>query len=1336
MAEVNMEGASADHPAAMSGGPPPPSISHSGSGHPSPGHPSPPYLAARPAKHPAPHGHYQHPGGYYGGHGGAPAGYHAPPESRYPPSTARHDEYQRHPPPPAHGYPHGYHHTAGPPSGAAAVIKPHPADRFGKTITVSGRSDIHDPPAGAPHAPATVHSPRGAHGAPVAHFSPSRGGAFRPYLKPDATAASSGRRPPEIVEGGSSELETDEEVRAATEKGGDGTDEESKEGSKEGTKEAGGEDGAQDRGMKSVTHSSSMDTSEPKEAHAGKEAAAAARGEGKGEFERLKPAPISTKRPRSRNGPEASVDDDTPKHVNVRPAGFQYPTKRSKLSDESRYAPPPSGYEEGRQDHSHGRQLSKAPSAHSLEIRDSWLHPGEKTPTEYPEPASYLPTGSMSWEVPAGTLSAIGSTLSFGNAAGGGGGVSGQGPGGFLAPRPSAHSKLFEPPPLAAPRGGREERTLEARGAPAGAAAREGARDKYAPATVHDPRRAHQYHQERRDPYGDARYGGCERRDAYESPGRHGHEHGSEYPQPWTSPPRSHAPPLPPLHDTSHHALGTPGGLSLGAGSFESKGSFRSLEEPMDLLCRASFSWETGLPGAAPSGYGHPPGGPGGHQRQPSGPHGGYAGYGPPLPAPSGYHAPPFPHHAPQDPAVHLSHQQKILRALALRNELRTIGDPASPHQGLLLLLALPHDRHCLSETLCIVRNNIEVFTATLEDVNAPAPGRKRPIQLGQVGLRCVYCRMAPPKSRIKRATCFPSSVKRIYRAVIDMKLDHFRHCPHVPDGLKARLDELKQGSTRSTGTTVQYFVRGAEEMGMRDNGEDGVGIDLRRVRASGPEVQAGPMAPHARPVPPKGPVRARPNGPPGGPPQSYGPTASFHSAPAFQAANAALGHPGVHPPNVPPPRRYSGRALLSLPSDSSVLSPLRCFLRKHVVAFAATDSDASIRSPSTFAVRPGQVGVGCVHCLAADPKARSNRAVCFPFSMSRIYQSVADIQRFHLGECRALPAQVREEFRQLQKESAKGSKGLATRSYWIESARRIGLADGPNGMYFCRDPSLPPRPEPRGPALGGGDNLGLLAQAASGEDSLGQRPLVTPDDRPTIAAFLYRVMEQLRPTRFSEADRNKRRSKDVGSIGVECRHCAGKIDGRKFFWSSVSAAESNFVSVHSHVLGCPHVPLELREELAGLKELRREQTSRLRVGSQKAFFERVWARLHGLPVPPIESAGKGGKKKKGSSKKKKAAKAKAPDDGALDLQQTNSEEVRAILESKSTLSSMPSLDESVTAFPSELTARGDEVAEKKIVSQGSKGSLSTVARDMSAVSVRCAEEEETGDDGAKIAEV
>jgi hypothetical protein len=95
-----------------------------------------------------------------------------------------------------------------------------------------------------------------------------------------------------------------------------------------------------------------------------------------------------------------------------------------------------------------------------------------------------------------------------------------------------------------------------------------------------------------------------------------------------------------------------------------------------------------------------------------------------------------------------------------------------------MMLLSLPQDRVALSETLCVVRENIEVFTATLSDVNAPAPGRKHAVVVGQVGLRCIHCRHTTRScDRVKRAVCYPSSIKRIYRTVIDMKLDHFSTC-------------------------------------------------------------------------------------------------------------------------------------------------------------------------------------------------------------------------------------------------------------------------------------------------------------------------------------------------------------------------------------------------------------------------------------------------------------------------------------------------------------------------------------------------------------------------------
>ena len=186
------------------------------------------------------------------------------------------------------------------------------------------------------------------------------------------------------------------------------------------------------------------------------------------------------------------------------------------------------------------------------------------------------------------------------------------------------------------------------------------------------------------------------------------------------------------------------------------------------------------------------------------------------------------------------------------------------------------------------------------------------------------------------------------------------------------------------------------------------------------------------------------------------------------------------------------------------------------------------------------------------------------------------------------VPEAVRTRFLDLQSASSKGSKGLATRQYWVTSAKKLGLVDSDSGIRFGRDPSIP---------LEKAVSLDILAQVASDVTTAG-KPLVLPEDKPHIAGFLYVVMKQLQPCRFTEADRNKRRLKDVGCIGVECKHCAGQVDGRKFFWSSVSAVESNFVSVHTHMMECKMIPKEMKTKLAHLKTLRKEQTARLKSGS------------------------------------------------------------------------------------------------------------------------------------------
>eukprot|EP00536_Pseudo-nitzschia_multiseries_P002303 jgi/Psemu1/322497/estExt_fgenesh1_pg.C_300052 len=548
---------------------------------------------------------------------------------------------------------------------------------------------------------------------------------------------------------------------------------------------------------------------------------------------------------------------------------------------------------------------------------------------------------------------------------------------------------------------------------------------------------------------------------------------------------------------------------------------------------------------------------------------------------------------------------------------------------GPIKLLALPEDRISLSETLCIVRElpnspvfislqNVEVFTATIEDVEAPAPGRKHAVTVGQVGLRCIHCRHTTRSSeRVKRAVCYPSSIKRIYRTVIDMKLDHFLHCKFVPQNLKDTLQALKANNTRSTGTTMQYFIRAATSLGMVD-GPSGVRIADTNVPQApvsltsplpGGKKKAATTSSSSSKGKDHGSTKAdsskqKSSGEPSELSSTTGEMIRINRTNSVSSEGTAAQQASAATDGDTPSELFTGKVALSVPEDKTSLSPLRCFLREQVCAFSATEEDIAVRTPTTFAVSVGQVGIGCIHCLGQPAKLRLNRAVCFPFSITRIYQSVADIQRFHLGECKMVPKDVREKFLKLQSQSSKGSKGLATRQYWVTSAKKIGLVDTSKGIRFYRDPSVP-----ENKAV----SLDILAQVAS-HVTTANKPLVLPEDKPHIAEFLYVVMGQLQPCRFTEADRNKRRLKDVGCIGVECKHCAGQVDGRKFFWSSVNAVESNFVSVHTHMMECRAVPKDIKDNLAGLKKLRKEQTAALKTGSQKSFFARVWKRLHEEP--------------------------------------------------------------------------------------------------------------------------
>ena len=71
--------------------------------------------------------------------------------------------------------------------------------------------------------------------------------------------------------------------------------------------------------------------------------------------------------------------------------------------------------------------------------------------------------------------------------------------------------------------------------------------------------------------------------------------------------------------------------------------------------------------------------------------------------------------------------------------------------------LALPKDEACLTPLHCFVhRHCVEAFVATMEDVAIPCMGKRDPVTVGQVGLRCPY---RAPERTLMGATTTDKSV-------------------------------------------------------------------------------------------------------------------------------------------------------------------------------------------------------------------------------------------------------------------------------------------------------------------------------------------------------------------------------------------------------------------------------------------------------------------------------------------------------------------------------------------------------------------------------------------------
>lgn len=126
---------------------------------------------------------------------------------------------------------------------------------------------------------------------------------------------------------------------------------------------------------------------------------------------------------------------------------------------------------------------------------------------------------------------------------------------------------------------------------------------------------------------------------------------------------------------------------------------------------------------------------------------------------------------------------------------------------------------------------------------------------------------------------------------------------------------------------------------------------------------------------------------------------------------------------------------------------------------------------------------------------------------------------------------------------------------------------------------------------------------------------LVVEEDRLLLTDYFYYLFKQLRLCRFAESDRKtrggKRQTITIGYGGLQCVHCAGHSNPRKFFWASVDRIANSFAEMPNHILKCRQCPPPTRDALLTLKESHSGQMTRLPRGSQKVFLRRMWRRLH-----------------------------------------------------------------------------------------------------------------------------
>lgn len=157
-----------------------------------------------------------------------------------------------------------------------------------------------------------------------------------------------------------------------------------------------------------------------------------------------------------------------------------------------------------------------------------------------------------------------------------------------------------------------------------------------------------------------------------------------------------------------------------------------------------------------------------------------------------------------------------------------TKEDLAECPSKFVVIMSLPSDRNCLTVYQMLLRQSLEYFAATKDDVEARVRGRKQKIRLGQIGVRCRYCSHLQIQHRGRGAVYYPKTMINVYQAAQNIAGAHICSddftCPFVPINITEEIDVQKPRRDASKAGRT-YWIEACKNMGIVE--QDG-GLWLR----------------------------------------------------------------------------------------------------------------------------------------------------------------------------------------------------------------------------------------------------------------------------------------------------------------------------------------------------------------------------------------------------------------------------------------------------------------------------------------------------------------------------